>query len=774
MPIRLSAVVLATLAALVALTALAPAARAAEGDPYAAILTYELGEGQSRKPMAAIEEEIRAATPEQSAAIEGKLLKALTNPRATYGCKQWVCRMLRRIGTDNCVPALSKLLADKQLAHMARFALQHMPGEKAASALRAALTRAGGDLKIGLISSLGTRRDRQAVPALAKLVSSAHAATAEAAISALGQIGGAEAVKALQAATVAKTLEPLRADAVLMGADAILAEGDATGAAAIYRQMAAEGSPVLVRLAAFRGLVLADKEKAIPTILPLMKDKNEQLQRAVGSFLTEMPGPAVTKVLAEQLPTLPPGGQLVVLGALETRADKTAAPAVAKAVESKDDAVRIAAVKALATLGDASSVDVLTRAAVAETDVGKAATEALGRLSGEGVAQAVVKMLDASEPGVRAKAVEVVALRKEAAALPAAMKATADADAGVRVAAIKALGVLAGGNELPKLIDLLVAAQTDGERAALEQTVASAAGRTPGSEQTAPIAAALPKAATPAKASLMTVLARVGGDAAMKAVQGQLTAPDAEVKKAAIRALAEWKDASPMPVLLNVAKTDASAANQVLALRGYIRMVSAAEPGRADEASTKMLAQAMTIAKRPEEKKAALAALPKFACDEALKLAESCQRTPGLEAEAAQAVKAIRSALVTTKMRVSAEPNNGAARNAVDGNSGTRWDSGRPMKPGDWFAMDLGAKVTVRSIFLDNNPSSQDWPRTWEVYVSEDGKNWGRPIAKGKGSGQGTKITLTRPVQARHLKIVQTGSSDSWHWSIHTMRLETE
>ncbi len=762
----------AVLAGLVALAALASVA-AAQGDPYADIVTWKLGEQQSRKPMTTIEEEIRGADPGHLAVIEGKLLKALADPRATYGCKQWVCRMLRRMGTEKSVAALAKLLADKRLSHMARFALQDLPSEKAGQALRTALATTRGETRIGVISSLGFRRDRQAVPALARLAGGTHQPTARAAVSTLGRIGGEAAAKTLQGTRVPAALASLKADAILMCADSMLAEGSPASAAVYYRKMAAPGNPTFIRLAAFRGLVLADKEKAVPAILPLMKDKNVELQRAVGKFITEMPGTAVTKSLADRLGTLDPGAQLVVLGALETRADKAAAPAVAKAVESTDADVRIAAVRTLATLGSAEHVDLLTKTAVAEDDVGNAATEALARLSGEGVAQNLIKMLDSPDAAIRAKALEIVTLRKEEAALPAAMKAASDADTKVRTAAYKALGAMAGAGELGQLVQMLVKAATDAERTAIQQSLALAAGRVEGPAGTAPVVAALGKAAGTAKVSLLAVLARVGGDGALKAVQGELASTDAEVKKAAVRALADWKDTQPLPVLLNVARTDASAANQVLALRGYVRLASL-DSSRPDEQTVKMLADAMAGAKRSEEKKLILAALPKFACDDALRLAESCQRTPGLVAEARQAVKAVRSALVSTKMKVSAGSNGGAASAAIDGNPVTRWTTGHPMKPGDWFAMDFATTVTLRSIFLDHRPSGNDWPRGWEAYVSQDGQNWGRPVAKGKGNARGTKITLPRPIQTRHLKIVQTGSAKKWHWSIHTTKIDTE
>jgi len=116
------------------------AGRAALGDVYDDLVRYDWD--QSRLPLATIEQEIRDAdTPRGRLVVETKLVKALASPQATYACKQFVCRMLRRAGSARCVPAVAKLLADEKLSHMARFALQNLPGEEAAAALRAAMGR---------------------------------------------------------------------------------------------------------------------------------------------------------------------------------------------------------------------------------------------------------------------------------------------------------------------------------------------------------------------------------------------------------------------------------------------------------------------------------------------------------------------------------------------------------------------------------------------------------------------------------------------------------
>jgi hypothetical protein len=182
----------------------------------------------------------------------------------------------------------------------------------------------------------------------------------------------------------------------------------------------------------------------------------------------------------------------------------------------------------------------------------------------------------------------------------------------------------------------------------------------------------------------------------------------------------------------------------------------------------------MDVAERTEEKKAVLAALPKYPCDEAVKLAEKAMQNAALRREAELAAKAVKELVLNRSLKAQASRNGGNAKNALDGKQQTRWDTGRPMKPGDWFVLDLGAESVITSLTLDTRRSSNDFPRGYEVYVSFDGGSWGKPVLTGKGTKPVTEIKFTSPIRTRFLRIVQTGSSDSWHWSIHELTLGLE
>ncbi|WP_051348385.1 discoidin domain-containing protein [Peribacillus kribbensis] len=103
--------------------------------------------------------------------------------------------------------------------------------------------------------------------------------------------------------------------------------------------------------------------------------------------------------------------------------------------------------------------------------------------------------------------------------------------------------------------------------------------------------------------------------------------------------------------------------------------------------------------------------------------------------------------------------------NAVlDGNSNTRWSAGQAMKAGQSLTIDMQSAKSFNRIVMDSAGSTNDYARGYEVYVSNDGVNWGFPAAAGTGSG--AKVIVDFPQQnARYIKVVQTGSASSW-WSI--------
>ena len=111
------------------------------------------------------------------------------NAFAVKQAKAAACKQLAIYGDASAVGPLAKLLDDAELASWARIALEAIPGRAAAAALREARGRLHGKLLVGVINSIGVRRDAEAVAGLAESLRSADAEVLEAAAVALGHIG---------------------------------------------------------------------------------------------------------------------------------------------------------------------------------------------------------------------------------------------------------------------------------------------------------------------------------------------------------------------------------------------------------------------------------------------------------------------------------------------------------------------------------------------------------------------------------------------------------
>jgi type 1 glutamine amidotransferase/HEAT repeat protein len=224
----------------------------------AKIKTYDFGD--SRAALTEFSDEIRKAygKPEELKKYETALADVLKS-EAKYAGKQYACRELSLIGTEQSVPVLAGMLTNQEYSDMARYALERIPGEAVNKALLAALSQAEGKAKIGIVNSLGERGCTAATGEVAKCAAGSDKMLCGAAISALGKIGTADAATALDKtlASAPDNQKTLVYDALLKAAEKMMSKGDRPAALKIYRNLNKEGVPQLVRTAALKGMVNA-------------------------------------------------------------------------------------------------------------------------------------------------------------------------------------------------------------------------------------------------------------------------------------------------------------------------------------------------------------------------------------------------------------------------------------------------------------------------------------------------------------------------------------
>jgi hypothetical protein len=192
------------------------------------------------------------------------LLEVLQSNSSSRKDKADACRELAVIGDRKAVPVLAPMLADPELSHNARYALETMRGTEVDSALRDQLPKVKGRLLVGIIGSLGVRKDARAVKPLSGLLADEDQQVAQAAARALGDIGEAAGARAIEAALpkTAPANQLAFCEGLLRCAEAFAAQGKTKDAIALYdRLQKLSAAPEQVRLGAMRGSIVTRGKK---------------------------------------------------------------------------------------------------------------------------------------------------------------------------------------------------------------------------------------------------------------------------------------------------------------------------------------------------------------------------------------------------------------------------------------------------------------------------------------------------------------------------------
>jgi len=593
----------------------------AQNDPYAALASYDY---QNRTAIEEIRAQIVAAGRDAAALarIEARLAAVLGNPSATLAGKQEACRLLWPIGSERSVPALARLLAAEPTADMARYALERNPTPAAGKALRDAAGSAAGKRLVGIVNSLGARRDAAAVPLLRRLTSSRDPDVHDAAVAALGEIGTLPALAALR--TLPKK-NPDVALAMVRAAERLAASGDKAGARAAFRQLVGAPHPFVARAAALKGLASLDGPSMVGAALAAAKTGDAYLATVAARIAGSLASPAATKACVAALPALSEDVRTVLLLALADRREPAALPAALQAMKAEREDLRLAGIRAAAAVGGARAVPALAEAAGGTREPDRtAAREALAGMGGKPVEDAIIAAGRSGKPEVRSAMMAVLAERPSPAAIAALVQAAGGDPPSVAAEAARSLGRVGGTGQLGDLFRLLVRAQSadvrEAAQAAFIAAVQRLGERDRAVEQTI---AAMRPAPAEVKPSLIGVLAELGGDAALRELEASARSSDEQVKRAAVAALADtWADARAMAVLLPIAKTDSSKSLRVQALRGYFRLLGQADRSTAEEKVAKVR-EGLATAERPEERRQALGILRECRTESAIELAAS-------------------------------------------------------------------------------------------------------------------------------------------------------
>src|SRR4029079_6542715 len=111
---------------------------------------------------------------------------------------------------------------------------------------------------------------------------------------------------------------------------------------------------------------------------------------------------------------------------------------------------------------------------------------------------------------------------------------------------------------------------------------------------------------------------------------------------------------------------------------------------------------------------------------------------------------------------------NTPASNAIDASATTAWRANvAQVANTQWFQVNMGGPRTFMELRMDTTGAPTEYPGQFQVNVSNDGTNWGSPVATGTGTVAVTTIAFASQT-AQYVRVTLTSTpSPSVFWSIY-------
>lgn len=530
--------------------------------------------------------------------------------------KGYILNLLINAGKDDAVAAVASCLGDEYLADRAARTLARIQSDAAGEALTKALPDADGSRLIAILEAIGDAGYAPAEELVVPFASSEEIPVRKTALYTLAKLAvpSSSSTEALKNAAENADYGYDEANATasyINYANNLVIKGENAAAEKIAKSLlksSKEQTPT--RIAALTILAHLHGEQYVSQLVKAARDKDATYGvAALKMGIPYLKGNAVS-TWGKGLRKTTPVTQAAILDALADDGDQAAVPFVEKALDSKDTLVRTEAIKAYAKL---QGIDATPRllGLLAKADDGaerKAVQYALLTMEGDGLVNSLVGALPEAKPADQVVLIEVLANRGAQESFPIISGLLASEDASVRSAAYQALPAIVSGDNLAFLTDALVKNNNEEELAAVQGALIAAADNTPQKDQAIQFLLDRYKSADAQQKPLyLSVFSGIGVGKALDPVVEAEQGNDETLKRAAIMALANWKDDGALTELIKLSRENKGDEEHAAIVKGIVRLTvqSAFQP----EQKVLILRDVMAVAQNANQKRMVLNAL---------------------------------------------------------------------------------------------------------------------------------------------------------------------
>lgn len=512
---------------------------------------------------------------------------------------------LQYVAGAESVETAAQYLNNDRLCDAAARVLVRIGNDAAGKALLSALPNAKVDNRTSLVEALGDMAYQPAAGAIAGLAGTTEPGLRKAALYSLAKIASPSAEKILQTAAEKAGYRYEPADA--LGSYVLFLENRLPGHAAsvgkISKKMlkaVSDHSQIAARSAFLELYVLSSGEKAIKEIIPVLGSNSKQYREAALKYSAHITSPKMYDALMKKAKSESrPEVQAEIVAAFGERNDKQAFSFVQECLSSPNTSLRSEAIVTAGKLGGEAATGMIIKAMNTNDEkVVETGKSTLLSLKSDKLVSGIASAIPQTTVAAKVAFLEILAARKAESQIETVYAQTASTDTKTRLAANKALASMASEKDVPRIAQLLNAATDNQEKQALQQALYVAVSSLSQDRQTKLVTDQMN--AGNKRASYYNVLAMIGGKEALEIVQNGFKSSNADSKADALDALANWNDASAIPSLFNIAKSDPAGSYFDRALTAYISKVSSS--GNTPEQKLLLLRDALDIAGSPGQK----------------------------------------------------------------------------------------------------------------------------------------------------------------------------
>ncbi|MGL6194231.1 MAG: hypothetical protein ACRC2T_05355, partial [Thermoguttaceae bacterium] len=533
--------------------------------------------------------------------------------------KMLASKRLAVYGTEKSVPVLVPMLAAGDMGMYARFAMEPMPNKAVDAAFREATKTLKGQNLVGLLSSIGVRRDTEAVPFLKPLLESEDEAVVKATYGAFGYIGTPECAEILTAAL--KTLSPESTyekaicDAACNCAEHLAKAGKLDVALDLYDTVIDADVRPFHKEGAIYNRILVQGDKGLNDLVKYLKSEDKGIFEAALQTVRLLPSENTYQKVKELIPNLPEDRSGLVFEALAGIKDKTTRKAVLAdanaAIQSKtqpSEVYLVSVMNALGALDGPGAVPGLLHGVHTnngEGPVAEAAFRALIFMKDKGVDEEIAKKVAESGDKLDSVTIRLAKERRIAGITPQLLKIVEEKDSPLRTEAIDALGETATLNELAAVANLLTSVTKEEEKKQILIALSAICSRMPQKEGFDTVLDISEKNANrDVRFAMIDLLKTIGGKDAVDATLKMALGNRADLADKATQVLGTWDSPDTMEeiaaALLKVAKESKEERFKTRGIRGYIRL--ARQFNYPEDQRIEMIKTAFDTATRPEDK----------------------------------------------------------------------------------------------------------------------------------------------------------------------------